>query len=320
MHIMQVFGNVSWSIGSFLNFRPSTAVNFQGMTWNAYRAGTDSPPGEGGFAAQANASGGPLGGQPGRGGAQKPGEPPKGPPAGAASFGRWAFGARGPLRADYGTPPCGPSTGGAHGGPGNLVGHWYGTGCRVCIPQEEPVATVPPLDLTIRCDDDWVTWACAMEEFLSEEGLLHTIQSDRFGEREDIVARACLVGAVSKESQVLVDWFTNDSAYRLWQYLIKTCTELSKLKVLDRESQLLHLTMKQGEEPSAYVGRAKALANSIRRFGGAYSELGLCFSILRGLPDEDAFNGVAQRWMMCFDADVNTLEADLASCSNGRRL
>lgn len=143
-----------------------------------------------------------------------------------------------------------------------------------------------------------------------DEELVHTIQSDRYGEVEDSKAYSCLVAGLSTESQSIVDYNAYGSAYRLWHYIIETCTKGAKWKINESEVQLIQLSKKGDEDLSAYVGRARALATSIRKLGGQYCNIRLCVDILSGLRDEHGSVISELEWMIGDeDSDVDKLEA-----------
>jgi hypothetical protein len=144
---------------------------------------------------------------------------------------------------------------------------------------------------------------------LIEMGVEYCILNDMRGHLDDYKAQSIITQSCSEEYQVQIsDQF---SAHSMWAHLMSLFVTKANGKLISLQEESRTFKMLANEKPSAYVLRARRIANTIKSLGHEFSDLSLCTMLLNGLPEEYAIHKQVQQSIIVSNPDVNLLQHSL---------
>jgi hypothetical protein len=164
---------------------------------------------------------------------------------------------------------------------------------------------MPKLDPIKLNDNNWVLWSRFANAVLIEMGVEHCIRQDCEGTYDDYKAQTLILQSCTDEYQVQISDLT--SAYTMWEHLISLFNGMTNGKLMSLNEEARLFKMKPGEKPSAYVMRARKIANCLRSLGRQHDELATCMMILNGLTQDYNELRQIQHSMCYYDPNVSRL-------------
>ena len=193
-----------------------------------------------------------------------------------------------------------PGGGGGPGGPGvpggggpeipMMHGHRQSRGPNQGPPGTTAPSTslmsklVPKIETLKLNETNWVAWSRFAHAMLLSAGLEWCIHRDCSMLPEDWVAQSLITSCLSENYQIEVSDQT--SAFGIWNYLLDVFTVRGRSKVLSLFEELNNLKMNDRERPSSFISRARKIVMALRSFGQSYTDLSVCYIILKGLTVE----------------------------------
>jgi hypothetical protein len=144
---------------------------------------------------------------------------------------------------------------------------------------------------------------------LIEMGVEHCIIYDQQGNLDDYKAQTIIMQSCNEEYQIQIS--DHLSAYSMWEYLMALFVTKANGKLISLQEESRMFKMHVNEKPSAYVLRARKIANTIKSLGHEFSDLSLCSMILNGLPPEYDIHKQVQQSIIVSNPDVNMLQHSL---------
>ena len=173
-------------------------------------------------------------------------------------------------------------------------------------PSQKLTPKLEPLKLN---DNNWVIWSRYVHAMLIEMGVEYCILQDMRGHLDDYKAQSIITQSCSEEYQVQIsDHF---SAFTMWEYLMSLFVTKANGKLISLQEESRTFRMHTNEKPSAYVLRARRIANTIKSLGHEFSDLSLCNMLLNGLPEEYDIHKQVQQSIIVSNPDVNLLQHSL---------
>jgi hypothetical protein len=155
-------------------------------------------------------------------------------------------------------------------------------------------------------DDNWVTWSKQTYAILWETGVNYCVHDDYEGTYDDYKAQTIIVQSCTEEYSVQISDLK--SACAMWNTLMQVLTERANGRIMSLHHEVKMFKMRVGEKPSAYVLRARKIANTMRSLGGNFDDISLCSMILSGLTEEYEYDRRQQRSACYRDPDVYQLQ------------
>lgn len=173
-------------------------------------------------------------------------------------------------------------------------------------PSQRLTPKLEPLKLN---DNNWVIWSRYVHAMLIEMGVEYCILADMRGQLDDYKAQSIITQSCSEEYQIQIS--DHLSAYSMWEYLMALFVTKANGKLISLQEESRTFKMQLNEKPSAYVLRARKIANTIKSLGHEFSDLSVCTMLLNGLPEEYEIHKQVQQSIIVSNPDVNLLQHSL---------
>jgi hypothetical protein len=144
---------------------------------------------------------------------------------------------------------------------------------------------------------------------LIEMGVEYCILHNMRGHLDDYKAQSIITQSCSEEYQIQISDLS--SAHAMWEYLMSLFVTKANGKLISLQEESRTFKMHTNEKPSAYVLRARRIANTIKSLGHEFSDLSLCNMLLNGLPEEYEIHKQVQQTIIVSNPDVNLLQHSL---------